>query len=467
MRPRAGAHARARWRCPATAWCRRDRRRCGRPCRPARRPSTARAARARTPRPAPARPSSISATLTVNSSRWPTNSRVPSSGSTRKKRSATTGTVPAATDSSATTGTPGAIAGEIREDDFLGGFVGGRDGRRVGLVAHGEVRGVHRHDGAARALRGVDQRLQQVAHGAASYAARDHGRRTTRARPARAKISRALAVMRRVQLEYSLLVPGTFTGSSMPIMSSSCTVTSAAGLLPRYTCTRAAELGRIFRQRLAAFDRRGQSFSRRSARSSRSRSALPLGARALAHRGVGVEAELLPQIDVVAAPPAVQRRQVVRGHRGERVAHVVGGRDELAVLLFEQHHLVVIDAELRQRAPDLVGHHAQVLAHDQALVAMALERHDAEQVVEWIVHVAAVGGLEAARHPPLAEQRHHVIEAQRAAVAHAGAHQRHERRVRGAPQLPRILRRNAPLLARRRRCGSGGAPMAAPVQYSD
>ena len=77
------------------------------------------------------------------------------------------------------------------------------------------------------------------------------------------------------------------------------------------------------------------------------------------------------------APPAVQRGQIVRGDRGQRMADVVGGRDELAVLLFEQHHLVVIHAELRQRAADLVRHHAQVLAHHQAFVAMALERHHA------------------------------------------------------------------------------------------
>ncbi len=46
--------------------------------------------------------------------------------------------------------------------------------------------------------------------------------------------------MRRVQLEYSLLVPGMFTGSRMPIMSSSCTVTSADALRPRYRCTASA-----------------------------------------------------------------------------------------------------------------------------------------------------------------------------------------------------------------------------------
>ena len=46
--------------------------------------------------------------FTVNSSRRLTNSRVPSSGSTRKKRSAMTGTRPADTASSATTGISGA-----------------------------------------------------------------------------------------------------------------------------------------------------------------------------------------------------------------------------------------------------------------------------------------------------------------------------------------------------------------------
>ena len=46
---------------------------------------------------------------------------------------------------------------QIRQDDLLGGLVRDGDGRRVGFVAHGEVGGVHRHDGATGALRGVDQ----------------------------------------------------------------------------------------------------------------------------------------------------------------------------------------------------------------------------------------------------------------------------------------------------------------------
>ena len=149
------------------------------------------------------------------------------------------------------------------------------------------------------------------------------------------------------------------------------------------------------------------------------------------------------------------------------MADVVGGRNELAGLLLEQHDLVVIHAELRQRAPDFIRHHAQILAHDQALLPVALERHHAQQVVEWIVHVAAVGGLEAARHPPLPKQRHDVIEAQRAAGAHAGAHQRHERRVCRAPQLTADPAAECPTPGRRAPMGSGGAPMAAPMQYSD
>ena len=82
------------------------------------------------------------------------------------------------------------------------------------------------------------------------------------------------------------------------------------------------------------------------------------------------------------------------------------------------------------------------------MVAVTLERHHAQQVLEWIVHVAAIHRLVSARHPPLPEQRHHVIEPQRPAIAHAGADQRGERRIRRAPQLAWILRRDAPLLPR-------------------
>jgi hypothetical protein len=52
--------------------------------------------------------------LTVKSLPPLTNSRVPSSGSTRKKASSTSGMRPADTASSATTGTPGATARSAR-----------------------------------------------------------------------------------------------------------------------------------------------------------------------------------------------------------------------------------------------------------------------------------------------------------------------------------------------------------------
>ena len=42
--------------------------------------------------------------------------------------------------------------------------------------------------------------------------------------------------------------------------------------------------------------------------------------RAFADGGFGIEAQLLPQVDVMAAPPAVQRGQVMGGHDGQRVA---------------------------------------------------------------------------------------------------------------------------------------------------
>ena len=81
---------------------------------------------------------------------------------------------------------------------------------------------------------------------------------------------------------------------------------------------------------------------------------------------------------------------------------------------------------------------------------LALECEDGHQVVDRIMDVAAIGGPEADRHPPLPEQRHDVIEPQRAEVPHVGRHQVAERPVSLGDQRIGILRRDAPVLSLQR-----------------
>ena len=83
------------------------------------------------------------------------------------------------------------------------------------------------------------------------------------------------------------------------------------------------------------------------------------------------------------------------------------------------------------------------------------------------MHVRAVLRQQAARHPPQAIQRHHVIEPQRRDVPHVVADQADERLVLLRAQLVRILRRNAPVLPlQRQRIGRRAHGCALQIQVT-
>ena len=114
-----------------------------------------------------------------------------------------------------------------------------------------------------------------------------------------------------------------------------------------------------------------------------------------------------------------------------------------------------------QRLTHLIGHRAQIFAHDQAAVALALQGENAEQVFERIAHVGAFRDGQAARDPEQAEQAHHVVLAQRSGIAHVGAQQLDEGRIGCLGQLMGNPGRQAPVLSEpvdlvRWRAGIGG-----------
>ena len=80
---------------------------------------------------------------------------------------------------------------------------------------------------------------------------------------------------------------------------------------------------------------------------------------------------------------------------------------------------------------------------------MGLEGQDAEQVVDRVIDVGAFGGGLSGRHPPQAQQGHHVVDTQRAAGAHVGAEQIHHGLVGRLEQLVRVHGGQAPVLAER------------------
>ena len=77
----------------------------------------------------------------------------------------------------------------------------------------------------------------------------------------------------------------------------------------------------------------------------------------------------------------------------------------------------------------------------------ALEREDGHQVVDRIMDIAAIGGPETGGYPPLTEERHDVIEPERAEVPHIGRHEVTERTVSLRDQRMGILRRDTPVLS--------------------
>ena len=131
----------------------------------------------------------------------------------------------------------------------------------------------------------------------------------------------------------------------------------------------------------------------------------------------------------------------------QRLIRKTGRHQEVAVVLArEEQRPVGEHAQRLESRAQAVGHGAQILADDQAAVALALQGEDAEQVVERIGDVGALGRRCARRHPEQAGQVHHVVDAQRAAMAHVGAQRGDERGVGGIAQAVRHEGRQAPVL---------------------
>jgi len=162
----------------------------------------------------------------------------------------------------------------------------------------------------------------------------------------------------------------------------------------------------------------------------------------------GELSESLARREVASFPIACKRGQVVGRRRHERLGRVFGrGLEFPRGLPLEQQHTVGEDPDARERRTDLVGHGAEVLTDHHAAVALALERDDAEQVVERIVHVGAVAGLSSAGHPEQPREPHDVVDAKRPGVAHVGAQRGDEWRVGGRAQPLGRERRQSPVLA--------------------
>ena len=161
----------------------------------------------------------------------------------------------------------------------------------------------------------------------------------------------------------------------------------------------------------------------------------------------GIQIQAAAQFDVAALPVAVQRRQIVRRGRCQSMPREFVGPAKSSRDLLEEQHLVVVETELGHRPAHLLRHHAKIFAHDQAGAARTLKTQRGQQLMQRIVDIGAGRCGAARRNPPQTAKGHHMIEPQRAVIAHVVADQLDESMQRLRLQDGWIRRRNSPPLA--------------------
>ncbi len=123
----------------------------------------------------------------------------------------------------------------------------------------------------------------------------------------------------------------------------------------------------------------------------------------------------MPQLDVLAGEPGRGAWQVVGGEGGQAARPpAVRGQDAAAGLPvpFEPEHGRTEHAARRQLLPDARLDRAEVLADHRRPGPVRLQGQHAEHRLRVVADVRALGGRVAFRHPPEAEQAHHVVDAQ-------------------------------------------------------
>ena len=224
--------------------------------------------------------------------------------------------------------------------------------------------------GRGRCVSAAAARLRSIS---ASLAA--HSRTDVAAR--RDRLERIPHLARPARRARSGPTPGTFTASSSPARSSSDSPPSAP------ECGRGTRARRrVSSVSVGAGPPRGSRPSSTSRRSSARRS-LARSARARsASSSLAISPTLASNVDVAPLPEAGDRRHVVGVRRGERELRIALRRLEAAVVsALEVQHLRRQHAPLLERRRHVGRHGAEVFADDERVVAHALERDDAEQIV--------------------------------------------------------------------------------------
>ncbi|SAF22454.1 Uncharacterised protein [Enterobacter cloacae] len=119
------------------------------------------------------------------------------------------------------------------------------------------------------------------------------------------------------------------------------------------------------------------------------------------------------------------------------------------MVVFKIEHFIGVNAAVAELADNFHRHGAEIFTDHHALMTLAFQRQDRQQIVNRILHVRPVIRRFTVRDPPQAQHGHHVVNTQRAAVLHVGAQQVDKRLVRARRHHVWIHRRQAPILAER------------------
>ncbi|CZW12877.1 Uncharacterised protein [Enterobacter cloacae] len=119
------------------------------------------------------------------------------------------------------------------------------------------------------------------------------------------------------------------------------------------------------------------------------------------------------------------------------------------MVVFKIEHFIGVDAAVAELADNFHRHGTEIFTDHHALMALAFQREDRQQIVNRILHVRAVIGRFTVRDPPQTQHGHHMVDTQRPAVLHVGAQQVDERLVGARRHDVRIHRRQSPVLAER------------------
>ena len=129
------------------------------------------------------------------------------------------------------------------------------------------------------------------------------------------------------------------------------------------------------------------------------------------------------------------------GQRGQRLGFVLSGAHVL-----EPPERRAEDAAASELGPHLGLHRPEVLPDDEGALAAGLDGDDVEQFGGGEPHVGTTLGPGARRQPELAEEAHHVVDAQTTRVDEHGSDRIPERLEAGRPQLPGHVGGQPPVL---------------------